>query len=674
MLCLCSNHTALYCKPLDECWPNETAWNLLSENLGVAEFDGKNKVRKISSLDLEEEYEACIAAGDDAYAISGMLAFFQWHSISDHFIIFLLIFAEAANGICMQTHNCNREFCDSDKEYNLPAYSILVETVEDIQSVLMFSNEHDISVSIKTSGHSYSGSSTQKDSIMIWMAHFRKPKDNETFYQSGDGGNVTDLGLCEEISKDILKIGGGEVWGEVYSRAAKFGKDMIGGGGLTVSAAGGWLQGGGLSALSRSYGLGIDNVVRFEVVLSNGTITTADGCTNSDLFWALRGGGGGTFAVVTNVYVKLYEAKMVTTLNMNFYIVGIETSTCFDIYPECIAARGSNLCSTYALVCPVSCISACAEGKLDFNKYNEILKSFISFWVDSSPYIDDRWGGYWTGSSLMLTFLGNKEDAEITFGKNVTEWIDSLSESQKRSVWFSNYAEHDSYWDSRGRGASTDKTGSFELNLASRHIPLDWIIENKEEAKDLLYNLTWNDKGTIVTSYLLGGAVSAVDYEDTAVNPSIRKAIWSIHTYAYEKNNDEYHDIVRNAVGNNISGSCYNHGSYKEPSWKEAFWGANTAELERLAKIFDPDKRFNCWHCVGYLDPSQEEDTSSSSPSMLLTTAPSAKASSIPTIKPSNIHTTTPSDSSFTSNVQNASIRVSTCCLISYLLILILIL
>ena len=91
MLCLCSNHTALYCKPLDECWPNETAWNLLSENLGVAEFDGKNKVRKISSLDLEEEYEACIAAGDDAYALSGMLAFFQWHSISDHFIIFLLI-------------------------------------------------------------------------------------------------------------------------------------------------------------------------------------------------------------------------------------------------------------------------------------------------------------------------------------------------------------------------------------------------------------------------------------------------------------------------------------------------------------------------------------------------------------------------------------------------------
>ena len=42
------------------------------------------------------------------------------------------------------------------------------------------------------------------------------------------------------------------------------------------------------------------------------------------IFWALRGGSSGTFVVVTNAYIKLYDAKMVTILNINFNIVGIE--------------------------------------------------------------------------------------------------------------------------------------------------------------------------------------------------------------------------------------------------------------------------------------------------------------------------------------------------------------
>ena len=163
--------------------------------------------------------------------------------------------------MCMQTHNCNSEFCESDNDLNLPAYTVLVEDVSDIQQALQFANYHDIAVSIKTSGHSYSGSSTQKDSLLIWMAHFLTPQDDELFYKAGV--NVTSLNLCNISDEfDIFKIGGGEVWGQVYDKAANFGNDLVGGGGLSVSAAGGWLQGGGLSALSRSYGLGIDNVVR----------------------------------------------------------------------------------------------------------------------------------------------------------------------------------------------------------------------------------------------------------------------------------------------------------------------------------------------------------------------------------------------------------------------------
>ena len=56
--------------------------------------------------------------------------------------------------------------------------------------------------------------------------------------------------------------------------------------------------------MSRLRGLGIDNVLAYKVVLANGTLVTADACTNSDLFWALRGGGGGTWGVVTAIWCR----------------------------------------------------------------------------------------------------------------------------------------------------------------------------------------------------------------------------------------------------------------------------------------------------------------------------------------------------------------------------------
>ena len=71
-----------------------------------------------------------------------------------------------------------------------------------------------------------------------------------------------------------------------------------------MSAAGGWLMGGGLSTLSPQLGLGIDNVLSFDLVLASGDRVRADACSHPELFWALRGGGGGTFGVVTAVHYR----------------------------------------------------------------------------------------------------------------------------------------------------------------------------------------------------------------------------------------------------------------------------------------------------------------------------------------------------------------------------------
>ena len=82
---------------------------------------------------------------------------------------------------------------------------------------------------------------------------------------------------------------------------------VVGGQAFTVGAAGGYSLGGGHSALSPMYGLTVDSILEVDVVIANGTLLTANSCTNPDLFWALRGGGGGTFGIVTRMVHKAHE-------------------------------------------------------------------------------------------------------------------------------------------------------------------------------------------------------------------------------------------------------------------------------------------------------------------------------------------------------------------------------
>lgn len=67
-------------------------------------------------------------------------------------------------------------------------------------------------------------------------------------------------------------------------------------------------------ALSPLHGLGVDNVIQFSVVISDGTFLTVNSHQHSDLFWALRGGGGGTYGVVTSVTYKTYPSIPVTLI------------------------------------------------------------------------------------------------------------------------------------------------------------------------------------------------------------------------------------------------------------------------------------------------------------------------------------------------------------------------
>ncbi|KAL4915367.1 hypothetical protein BDW62DRAFT_212727 [Aspergillus aurantiobrunneus] len=120
---------------------------------------------------------------------------------------------------------------------------------------------------------------------------------------SVEGGVTIDLALMNEIvykpETSTVSIMGGAQWGEVYKTLKPVGVAVPGGRSDTVGV-GGLVMGGGMSYWAPERGLACDNVVSFEIALSNGTITTANRATNADLFKALKGGGN-NFGIITNV-------------------------------------------------------------------------------------------------------------------------------------------------------------------------------------------------------------------------------------------------------------------------------------------------------------------------------------------------------------------------------------
>ncbi|KAH8886505.1 FAD-binding domain-containing protein [Thozetella sp. PMI_491] len=121
-------------------------------------------------------------------------------------------------------------------------------------------------------------------------------------------GLLLDLQLLNqvEVSEDrsATMVGPGAKWGDVYKKLEPQGLMVVGGRVASVGV-GGFIQGGGISFLSRRHGWALDNVRSFEVVLPNGTVTTASSSLNPDLFFAIRGTGS-NFGIVTRFELETY--------------------------------------------------------------------------------------------------------------------------------------------------------------------------------------------------------------------------------------------------------------------------------------------------------------------------------------------------------------------------------
>ncbi|KAF4614409.1 hypothetical protein G7Y89_g15329 [Cudoniella acicularis] len=176
---------------------------------------------------------------------------------------------------------------------NYAVYSINVTGAQDVVAGLKFAQEKNIRLVIKTTGHDYNGRSTGLGALALWMWNL-KTADINTQYES------------TSYSGPAVKLGSGVIAGDAYAAAYEAGYRLVGGECGSIGIAAGYSQGGGHSMLNTAYGMAADQVLEWEVVTATGEHLIATPEQNTDLYWALSGGGGGTYGVVLSMTAKIY--------------------------------------------------------------------------------------------------------------------------------------------------------------------------------------------------------------------------------------------------------------------------------------------------------------------------------------------------------------------------------
>ncbi|GAA2076962.1 FAD-binding oxidoreductase [Actinomadura alba] len=190
----------------------------------------------------------------------------------------------------------SRAYEDATQVFNLaapaePAAAATVRTVDQIRDVLRYAEREGLQIGVHTTGHASATARSMRGAVLI-----RTQLD----------------GTVElDTERRIARIPAGVRWGAAVQTIAPSGLAAPHGSAATVGVVG-YLLRGGLSFYSRRVGLAVNSVRAIELVTADGSVRRTDDGNDPELFWALRGGGGG-FGVVTAIEIELFPAAKVVT-------------------------------------------------------------------------------------------------------------------------------------------------------------------------------------------------------------------------------------------------------------------------------------------------------------------------------------------------------------------------
>ena len=215
-------------------------------------------------------------------------------------------------------------------------------------------------------------------------------------------------------------MGAGVQGFEAYAAAHKVGYSVTGGECPTVGLVGGYTQGGGHSALASKYGLAADQTLEWEVVTGTGEFVRASPTENAELYWALSGGGGGTYGVVWSLTSKAHVDKPVSGANLTFSSEGIPTDTFYaavsawhETLPKLVDAGAMTV---YYVSSSVFILTPFTGPGISAPKAKELLQPFIDELNDLGIQYD------MTGPTEFSTYLDEYNAFQLPIEVGVAQY------------------------------------------------------------------------------------------------------------------------------------------------------------------------------------------------------------------------------------------------------------
>jgi len=308
-------------------------------------------------------------------------------------------------------------------------------------------------------------------------------------------------------------------------------------------------MGGGHSSFSPAFGLGVDNVLQFTVVLADGSHVTTNSYQHPDLFWALRGGGGSTYGVVTSATYKTYPIFSFTkaTLTADF--------TSPDIAQDVVS---------------------------EFIKIHPIISDAgwsASFAVSNTSFlggVQATKAGWAKASSTFFAFVQYAEEATGGQVQLTVKTYDSFYEFYK---------------------ALPDEATGSQVELASRLLPHSLAVSNPAKAARILLSVD-----SVTLNSVAGGAVSRPHPDSAGLNPAWRKAISEIVIAAATSDSSatdfslkidymKQSTLILDQLTTD-SASYLNECSRYELDFKKSFFGTHYDKLKSIKDKYDPHSLF----------------------------------------------------------------------------------
>jgi FAD/FMN-containing dehydrogenase len=475
-------------------------------------------------------------------------------------------------------------------------YAVAARNANDVAAAVNFARENNLRLVVKGGGHSYQGTSNAPDSLLIWTRHMHDITLHDDFVPQG----------CKHAPQRAVTVGSGTFWLQAYDAVTTKTGAYVQGGGCTTVGVAGLIQSGGFGSFSKHYGMAAAGLLEAEVVTADGKVRIANACTNPDLFWALKGGGGGTFGAVSKLTLRVRDL------------------------PE--FAGGAFFT-----------VKASSD-----DAYHRLIRQFVGFYRDA--LFNDHWGEqahFSPDNTLEISMVqqGLDTDQAKKIWQPFLDWLAQSSaaysiESEPvigsipfRHWWDPDWHkehDHDVFKSDPRAGASpmnvwwngdSGQVGWVVWGFESLWMPASLLHDDSQEklANALFAASRISEVELHFNKGLAGAPSEAIEAaRDTAMNPAVCEAfalaiVADGQGPAYPGIPNHEPDVAKGRKGADTVHRCMtelravaaNGGAYVSESnffesvFQNAYWGKNYSRLADVKKKYDPDGLFFVHNGVG---------------------------------------------------------------------------